>query len=152
MPQQNLKYFLLPVCTCPDKSWCTWAPLGYFFFFLAVISMLDCQGLLFLGPNQNYDINFFQGCSHQSNRRMQINQFCMLKPISLSCKPGDREGFFFTPTLPYHFEVWKIDCVTVMKHRKRELVISWLQFRLKDWFSLALLDWTASLSWSNYWE
>lgn len=29
-----------------------------------------------------------------SNRRMQINQFYMLKSISLSCKPDDRDGVF----------------------------------------------------------
>lgn len=101
----------------------------------AVISMLDCQGLWFQRPNQRHDINFFQRCSNQGSRRMQINQFCMLNPISLSCTPGNGKWFF--STLPYHSEVWKRDFVTVMKHRKRELVINWLQFRLKGRFSLA---------------
>lgn len=115
----------------------------------ALISMLDFQSLPFQRPNQRYDINFFQWCSFQGNRRMQINQFCMLKPIFLSCVPGDGKWFFF-PTLPYDSEVWKKgDFVAVMKHRKRELVINWLQFRLKVRFSLALLHWASCLDRRN---
>lgn len=77
--------------------------------FPSVISMLDCQGLLFLGPNQNCDINCFQRRSSQSNRRMEINQFCMPRSGSLPCKPSDREPWLlpthYPPTMPYHFEV-----------------------------------------------
>lgn len=136
--QQISKCFLLRVCHISKWINTHWDSIGLDYLSV-VISMLDCQGLSFHRPNQKYDINFFQRCSIQGNRRMQINQFCMLKPISLSCMPG--EGKWFFSTLPYHLEVWKRDFVTVMKHRKRELVMNWLQFRLKGRFSFALLDW-----------
>jgi len=61
--------------------------------------MLDCQGLPSRRPNERYDINFFQRCSNQGNRRMHINKFCMLKPMSLSCMLGDEKRFFSSACL-----------------------------------------------------
>lgn len=94
------KSFLIQVCSISKWLHRCWDSTGLDYL-SAVISMLDFQGLPFQRPNQRYDINFFQWCSIQGNRRMQINQFYMLKPIFLSCVPGDGKWFFFHTALSF---------------------------------------------------
>lgn len=143
------KSFLLQVCSISKWINRCWDSIGVDYL-SAVISMPDFQGLRFQRPNQRYYINFLQWCSIQGNRRMQINQFYMLKPIFLSYVPGDGKWWFFPSCLSILRHEKNRDFVAVMKHRKRELIINCSHFRLKGKFSLALLHWVSSLDWGNY--